>query len=485
MSDIKWNAATNGDFATAANWAGGVKPGPADNAILDATGAAFAVTSSANEIVASIQTVAEATLDITGGNFDVTSGSGAGANAGLIDVAGTGRFRGGGTLHNSGTLEANAGGRISLAGVAVNTGGVIDAAGGSVLLQGVDIIGGTLASSTGHRLVFNKSGGELDGSSGHAVTVTGTVVIADGRSESAAGSLVNKGRIGLAHKGGGVTELVVGTGGLTLSGGGKVVLTGSGVARIDTGTTGDLINVDNRIVGGGTIGSAGLTLVNETGGFITSGASGPLVINTGANVLDNAGYIEGRQGGTMITGAVNNTGSLIAIGGSLTIEGAVTGSGQAAIYGGTLTFGSTFNENVRFNESSKDGRTGGELVLADSVAYSGTISGFSKTNSTKLDLRDIAFSAKTSATFSNGVLTVTDGTHIAHIKLAGDFTGSKWTVSGDGTGGTIVVDPASTAGPSLTALTGQMAAFSPGHAATPTQTVTVASPPSLAVPAPN
>ena len=37
---------------------------------------------------------------------------------------------------------------------------------------------------------------------------------------------------------------------------------------------------------------------------------------------------------------------------------------------------------------------------------------------------------------------MTDGTHTAHIGLAGNFTASSFTTSSDGHGGTIVVDPA-------------------------------------------
>ncbi len=309
MSDIKWNAGSSGDFGAASAWAGGAKPGPGDNAIINAAGSAYTVTSAANETVLSIQTAAFATLDITGGTFKATAGSGAGANAGMIEVAGTGRFRSTGTFTNSGTLEAMTGGKVGLQGVINNVGGAIDAAGGQVFLKGVDIEGGTLKSSVGHGLLVTKSGGGLDGSAGHRRSpLTTTLVIGDGVSETATGSVINKGRIGLAHRGGGVTELVVGTGGLTLSGGGKVVLTGSGVARIDTTTIGALTNVDNRIVGGGTIGSSGMTLTNDAAGFITSGFGAALTIDTGTNSVHNAGKIEGRSGGTTITGAVDNTG---------------------------------------------------------------------------------------------------------------------------------------------------------------------------------
>jgi hypothetical protein len=40
-------------------------------------------------------------------------------------------------------------------------------------------------------------------------------------------------------------------------------------------------------------------------------------------------------------------------------------------------------------------------------------------------------------------MTVTDGSHTAHIGLAGNFTASTFTTSSDGHGGAIVVDPAS------------------------------------------
>ncbi len=70
--------------------------------------------------------------------------------------------------------------------------------------------------------------------------------------------------------------------------------------------------------------------------------------------------------------------------------------------------------------------------------------GFSKTGATTLDLGDIAFGGATAASFSgtmsSGVLTVTDGTHTAKIRLSGDYLGLTFAVSSDGHGGTSVVD---------------------------------------------
>ena len=56
-----------------------------------------------------------------------------------------------------------------------------------------------------------------------------------------------------------------------------------------------------------------------------------------------------------------------------------------------------------------------------------------------------ASSRRSEASFSGdasgGVLTVTDGTHTAHIHLAGDYTASTFVAASDGHGGTIVTDP--------------------------------------------
>ena len=47
------------------------------------------------------------------------------------------------------------------------------------------------------------------------------------------------------------------------------------------------------------------------------------------------------------------------------------------------------------------------------------------------------------ATPTGGTLTVTNGTQTANIALQGNYLSSYWTVSSDGQGGTIVVDPVS------------------------------------------
>src|SRR5262249_47185617 len=87
--------------------------------------------------------------------------------------------------------------------------------------------------------------------------------------------------------------------------------------------------------------------------------------------------------------------------------------------------------------------TTGTLKIDHSVAFTGTVSGL--TGADAIDLADIHFDADTTATFSGtttgGTLTVSDGTHPAHIALSGNYLSSGWTLSSDGNGGTVVVDP--------------------------------------------
>ena len=73
------------------------------------------------------------------------------------------------------------------------------------------------------------------------------------------------------------------------------------------------------------------------------------------------------------------------------------------------------------------------------------IIGFSKTGTTSFDLLDIGFVSASEATYSGtktgGVLSVTDGTHTAHITMVGNYLSSAWVASSDGHGGVSVVDP--------------------------------------------
>jgi hypothetical protein len=126
------------------------------------------------------------------------------------------------------------------------------------------------------------------------------------------------------------------------------------------------------------------------------------------------------------------------LGGTITVTGSVTGGGVAVVSGGLLNLTSGFNETVTFV-------TTGTLELAQSQTYTGNIVTFSKSGGTFLDLSDIGFVSSSEAMYSGtktgGVLTVSDGTHTAHINFKGNYLGSTFVCSSDGHGGVLIHDP--------------------------------------------
>jgi hypothetical protein len=270
--------------------------------------------------------------------------------------------------------------------------------------------------------------------------VTGVVEVANGVSLTLVGTIDVTGKLELEAKST-LTNLIIGAGGVSLSGDGDLVLSNSAdniiVGQVATDT---LTNVNDHIVGSGLLGDGVLTLVNDKAGVIDGNGTVALTLNTGTKSITNAGTIEALgKGGVIVGGTLDNTGKLYADGGTLTLDGAVVGAGTGLINGGELYAKSTFVEDVAFT-----GLTG-VLELADSRTYSGKITGFSKTGTNSLDLLDIAFGTKTKATYSgtltSGILSVTDGTHTAKIVLVGNYETSTFTLSSDGHGGTKVVDP--------------------------------------------
>jgi len=238
------------------------------------------------------------------------------------------------------------------------------------------------------------------------------------------------------------TNLIVAAGGAILGGTGEFILSANASNSLYGADNAASLIVNGRFYGAGQLGAGQLTLIIGAGGFVDGYTTVALTINTGSNIIQDAGTLYAiGSGGTFVDSAVDNTGKLYADGGTLTLEGAVTGAGTGDITSGTLFAASSFTENVTFTAS-----TTGTLELADSQAYTGDVIGFSLTGATALDLNDIDFiNGTTKATYSgtatSGTLTVTDGTHTAHITLEGNYTSSTFTVASDGHGGTKVVDP--------------------------------------------
>jgi hypothetical protein len=214
---------------------------------------------------------------------------------------------------------------------------------------------------------------------------------------------------------------------------------GSVVQALNTSTSAQ-VSLESTLA---TIGATGELDVLGARGYTTTNAianSGVLRLAGGtfaaAKLTEQAGST--LTGSGTVAGAVANAGMISVTSGTLAFSGAVTGTGGVSIAGGTASFASTFSEAVAFN-------TSGTLMLGNSQAYAGKISGFSLTGATSLDLRDIGFVSASEATYSGttsgGVLTVSDGSHTARLNLVGDYTGSTFTAASDGSGGVIVTDP--------------------------------------------
>jgi hypothetical protein len=217
------------------------------------------------------------------------------------------------------------------------------------------------------------------------------------------------------------------------------------------------------------VGGGGTLELAKASGTITGLAGGQGSVTGGeALSFSDVGSFVIDTGGTwtlsgVLAETINNAGVIESAGQTATLQGAVGGSGSAVIAGGTLDFASTFSQNVTFATGA------GDLELADSVGYRGTISGFSTAGGTQLDLVDIGFYKKTTdASFAGnvkgGVLTVTDGTHTAQIKLNGDYVGDTFAVSNDKQGGTLVTATL-TGAPSVHAFASAMAGLNRAGAA--------------------
>ena len=398
------------------------------------------------------------------------------------------------TFDNGAAGVVNAEGATALTITAATTNaGLIEATGaGGLIVDAVTIdnsAGGVLLAGAGSRVVLDDAtveGGEIESTGSGLVRVLGRSNVLDGTTSALAnaasiriakhgqlileGAIDNSGRISVRDFS--PAGLVIGAAGVTLSGGGSVTLVGGAVIGASASAT--LTNDGDIIRGDGALGAGAMSLVNEAAGVIDGDNAAGLTINTGGDTVINAGLMEATAGGSLaIESALDNTGTLRAIGGgTLTLFDPVTGSGGARIDGGTLVAAGTFSENVAFNKQV------GLLELAQSQGYGGTVSGFSRTSASTLDLRDIGFVSADEASWSGGVLTVTDGTHTARITLAGDYAKQTFVASDDGHGGTLVVATTPGAFAAAMAAAAPAAAHAEVRTAAPTVDATrLASPP--------
>ena len=382
-------------------------------------------------------------------------------------IAGQGAIQGGGTLinqtkgvinasisnkilfatniRNTGMLEASSLGILEIDGRVDNHGGgIINTDTGHISLSdGADIIGGTLGSSSTSTPLISVDGAVVfDGSKSSVPTNTllntkGAIQVSAGSNLDLQGTIRNLGTWDVQ------TATININGTVTLQGLGNVVLTDSQVES--TGATATLANVNDTIEGRGTIGGGGLKLNNEVGGIIKAQSGQfPLVIDTGANTIVNAGQIRADNGTLFIASNLNNSGGKLhaAENHTLYAEGNVTGGSATIDEQGIIEFGSASSAATTFAAGST-----GQLVIDKSANYSGMIGGFGANTTQSIDLTDFNFTGAHATSFSAGVLTLTNSSgKVVHLNFSGTHTLASFHLSDDGNfngtaDGTKITDP--------------------------------------------
>jgi len=317
-------------------------------------------------------------------------------NAGIIEFVDP-------TLSISGTLFLSGGGMVAMPGVSGSTDNtanlIIAAKAGSTLVNvNNTIIGGnaTIGQGDGALSLVNQAGGTIEATSNIPATLLtpamssdGIIILNTGNTISNAGLLeatasgtldvkdaainnTGSGSLGIVVDS--TSTLLVDVGALQLIGGGQVALNGGTI----TGPGNELENVNNTIVGTGTI--SNLTLVNDAQGTINA-TGATLVLDTGGNIITNAGLIEASAGSTLqIKSDVANTGAVTALNGG-TIE----------LINDTLTGGQMTVQS------------GGEVVIVASA----TLDGVTVTDNSGFLANDVG-----GIEVSGAVLTLKDGTRI-------------------------------------------------------------------------
>ncbi|MBR1161990.1 immunoglobulin-like domain-containing protein, partial [Bradyrhizobium elkanii] len=274
-----------------------------------------------------------------------------------------------------------------------------------------------------------------------AVENSVTMTIGDGAILPLSGIIHNTGTISLGSTGS-ETDLRLIEHGISLEGGGQMLLSDN-IGNVVSGAVSDvtLTNVDNTISGAGQLGAGTMTLINQST-IVATGANA-LEIDTGENAVINSGTLEATgPGGLVIDSAVTNSGLLWANGGNIIANHDVSG-GAAQISGtATLELRSMASTDVKFDFDAI-----GTLKLDHSVNFTGSIVGLNADD--QLDLADILSGAGTTASYAanaagdGGMLSISDGTHTAHIALLGQYSTGAFEVGADGAGGTLIkyLDP--------------------------------------------
>jgi hypothetical protein len=375
----------------------------------------------------------------------------AGANFDFIGDLGSFQGGSGADFMNAGNLEKVAGTGISAVGMAVSNTGEVEAAAGTLQLQSLVSNAGILLATNGATLdlslgtLTNLSGGNL----------TGGVYEAD------AGSVIE-----LANNDAITTDSAT------------IVLDGAGseIQALDTGT-GTQRTLDRSLANIAMGGSLALldgrdfTATANGGAFSDGGVLnlGGVTFTATTLTIAAGGLLEGSGN---VSGAVIDAGSVAVSGGMLSFFGTLTNSGTMDVTGGTLSLVGNTTNNGTIDVASgvassmfgitgagtlevgatgtltlENGALGGQIVdflagagtvdLDHPLSFFGAIVGFGGAD--QIDLTKPTGFAETGYNYSDGVLTIVDGSStVASLHFEGSYSTGSFALSSDGHSGVLL-----------------------------------------------
>ena len=178
--------------------------------------------------------------------------------------------------------------------------------------------------------------------------------------------------------------------------------------------------------------------VSTSNGTTTVTNIDPQHVHAGALIVDP--NVEGLAFNPAHDPSPNPDGSVVATGDTLAILSAFNHSATIST-GANLEFFGADSGSVTFQGST------GTMTLHNSAVFSGTIFNFTGdgtlSGSDHIDLTDININNLQQPSFTNGVLTVSDGAHTANLQFNGSYQLANFKFADDGSPqhGTIVYDP--------------------------------------------
>ncbi len=367
MATISWKYNTDGNWANAAAWSGGVLPGAADTVVLNTLSYHTITFGSITATIGALSAITDS-LTLASGSLSILGAASFGQNLTTT----------GGTL----SLGASS----SVTGTFAGTSGAVALAAGTTL---------TLNASTFDTTAYGVTGAELDGAA--TLSTLGTTTISPTAYSAYTAMILGGGiswKIGATVIDGGqiVTGDAFGLTAALVNAAGNVFDLTTDVAGIINGRTQNPAN--QTVYGSSTFSNAGT--LEKTGGTNTSyidslltstgvitAASGTLEFDGGGSfggTLSGAGQIAfGAGTATISAGTGLTVASLLFDGATATLTAPLSDSGTVNLTNGSLTLDAGLNSVATFNQQGNGGNhlllNGGTLAVGNAFLGLGYVDG--------------------------------------------------------------------------------------------------------------